>query len=105
MKLFAIRRKHDGAFLPSLNGQRGYTGKAEPSTTLPPRLFNRRTAAADCLRWWSEGAYRMHRSGGQNPYSGEYDYDDELRVDKVEGRNAADFEIVEVALYLKTRGK
>jgi len=94
MIFFAIRRKSDHAFLPALSNVRGYTGKAEPSLELPPRLFSRKAAAKACLRWWGEGAYRMDRS--VSGWDG--DYNEDLKLDKVEGRDAADFDVVEVRL-------
>lgn len=92
MVYYAIRRKSDNAFLPAIVGKRGST-QAEPSITLPPRLFRRSNDARRALKWWSEGVWRCHRSGGVN-YFGECDYDEELMVDKADDRDPNDMEVI-----------
>lgn len=99
MTFFAIRRKADGAFMPVL-AKRGQT-RAEPAKGAAPRLFTRRQDAAAALDWWAKGVWKMSRRGGVNMFSGEDDYFEELIVQKIDGRNSADFDIVTVKLTVR----
>lgn len=90
MKVFAIRQKSTGFFMPASSKKRGYS-RDEPTADCVPRLFLKEVAAKAALRMWLQGewSYELveHEAG---------DYGQELEVRPVEGRNADDMEIVEL---------
>lgn len=107
VRFFAIRRKSDRAWLPAVVGRRGCTARAEPSTTKPPRLFSREHHAKRALKEWARGAQReVWTGGGSMSWGGGYfdpDPSSELKIEPVEGRDASDFEVVEVRVRVATK--
>lgn len=94
--MYALQHKETGVFMPDKKGGAGGT-YVEPfekrrRQTTTPRLFPRRCDALAALRWWAEGKV-------------ETQYDEEwgpqiVGQRPVEGRNAADWETVEVKVLV-----
>lgn len=124
MRLWAIRRKSDGAYLPIRVGKRGQTA-SEPSLKEPPRLFTRKSSATSAMRWWAQGIWWMERTSGPSDIWGTTEYEETLRLrgDEAERkeharmeagygwdpyveppkRNADDFEVVRVEIRIDRR--
>lgn len=90
MKLWAIRHKPTGGFMPTFSGRAGGT-HVEPTSTKPPRLFGRHQDAKAALDWWLEGKVTARYS-----FDGEFDGD--LSFKKQKHRTAEDMEIIEVTV-------
>lgn len=89
----AIRHKPSGGFLPAVRGY-GFT-RATPSTTAPPRLFEKPGPARQALDYWLEGEL----------FEGTVDEDSglqELRLVRKPERRAFDMEIVEIEITART---
>lgn len=89
MKLWAIKRPCDGAFLPEV--RKGYT-YSEPRFDLPPRLFTSKGAAKVVLIYWLRGWYSTvvtTRRGFDDEF-----VDVERKVTKVDGRAEQGLEVV-----------
>ena len=94
---FAIRRKRDGAFLPSVASY-GFT-RQEPSLSDPPRLFKHQHNATQALQWWCKGEAFEERKETDG-FGGEVEI--AIRVIPKSGRHISDFEIVVVRLAYRT---
>lgn len=88
----AIRHKPSGGFLPSVRGY-GFT-RTEPSSTDPPRLFEKPGPCRQALNRWLEGEL----------YEGTETDDGVLSLRHVArpDRRRTDFEIVEIELVVRT---
>lgn len=89
MKLWAIKRPSDGAFLPEV--RKGYT-YSEPRFDLPPRLFTSKGAAKVALTYWLRGTHSVHVTSS-------FGFEDECvdvehKTVKVEGRAEQGLEVV-----------
>jgi hypothetical protein len=83
--------------MPMFEGRAGGTYVDPFTSKQPPRLFTTPLAAKNALRWWLKGRVRMNsgRSGAWD----EPDYGPEIMgADPVEGRVAADWEMITVHL-------
>lgn len=56
MKLYAIRQKSTGFYLPHSPSHRGNTW-TEPEADVVPRLYIRMATAKRVLSWWLRGSY------------------------------------------------
>lgn len=100
MKVFAVRQKSTGLFIPRLaNGQRRGGSHLEPSNAREPRIFHNRLAARTFLSNWLRGIFENNRSIGLD---GEEDYG--LKITKQPHRNKDDMEIVEFECYENSKG-
>lgn len=89
-----IRHKPSGGMLPNVRGY-GFT-KTEPELDEPPRLFVRRSSAAQALNYWLEGEHI--ESNPDNDFSGEI----KLRVIPKPHRRREDMEIVEIEIVVRS---
>lgn len=95
-KLYAIRQKSTGFFLPEIH--KGYTYSEPEDAQLAysvPRLFVTEGGAKRALAWWLKGVTSVYRG---KDYWGEYDETWNLKVE--EHRKAEDMEVVPVVLKL-----
>ena len=101
MKLFAIRRKADGAYLPA--GHRGKHSWVQPSLTEAPRLFPSFLSASNCLAMWAAGPWVLAKSGGNGYYGDDYEENfetvDPTKYDQPK-RVKGDYEVVRVELKI-----
>lgn len=89
----AIRHKPSGGFLPAVKGY-GFT-RTKPTLDEPPRLFTKTGPARQALNYWLEGEM----------YEGAFDDDKgqiEIRCMKQADRRAADMELVEIELIVRS---
>lgn len=96
---YAIQRKSDGAFLPW--GRRGSNSHVEPSKTEPPRLFETKAGATNCLVMWSQGVWHLRRSGGGGMFAD--DYAAWFDVEPDTARKREDYEVIPVAVSRRRR--
>lgn len=99
MLFWAIRRKGTQEYLPlaSSGSARGFT-HVEPTdwSVAPPRIFPTPAGAEMALTAWVKG--RMTRTRGEHGFFNEPGHSPDVVVSPVEGRNRADFEVIEVRL-------
>jgi hypothetical protein len=99
--LYVLRRKSDHKLMPNFKGRAGgtYVDPDDPSTHDGlPRLFASKKAAENALVWWVKGKARVVMQS--------FDVFDPpepagLCSDAVEGRSAADWEVVPVGLHTR----
>ena len=91
MKVFCVRQKSTGLFIPRLPSGRGRGGShLEPSDKLEPRLFHSQISALRFLSNWLKGVYETDHFTGTD---GEENYG--LKVVSQPHRKKDDMEIVE----------
>lgn len=89
-KVFAVRQKSTGLFIPRLeNGKRRGGSFLEPSDKREPRLFHNKIAARSFISNWCQGHFV--------PYYDCYGSQD-ITIKKQPHRNKEDMEIVEFNL-------
>lgn len=96
MKVYAVRQKSTGLFIPRLEtGKRRGGSYTEPTDEREPRIFHNRLAARSFLGNWLQGKFQVHTpqysSGFEPP-------EPELTVVKQPQRKKEDMEIVEFSL-------
>jgi hypothetical protein len=91
----AIRHKPSGGFLPEVRGY-GFT-RTVPEKEEPPRLFIRRSSAANALNRWLEGEHTERYTDDDFGSS-----ERTIVVKRVPHRKREDMEIVEVELIVRT---
>lgn len=89
MRLYAIRHKPTGHYLPNRRRGKGYTFD-EPEKDCIPRLFTHTVHAKKALACWLEGKWKCIHD-----YTAD-DYD--MIVERIPHRQADEMEIVEVRL-------
>jgi hypothetical protein len=105
MRLFAIRHKATGEFMPELE-RRGYshwnptTRNYPDNMTGSPRLLISRRKAERCIIQWAYNPNARQRF--TTNYYGEDDIEFEIKPD---GRTKTDLEVVEVSLKMKIPGR
>ena len=93
MKVFAVRQKSTGLFIPRLEtGKRRGGSHCEPSDIREPRIFHNRLAARSFLGNWLQGKF-VNQS-----YYGSWETEHYLEVIKQPHRKKEDMEIVEFEL-------
>lgn len=97
--LYILRRKKDGVIMPNFKGRAGgtYVDPDDPETHDGlPRLFASKKAAENALVWWVKGKARVLMQSFDT-----FDPPEPagLYSDAVEGRSAADWEVVPVGLH------
>lgn len=101
-RLYAIKHKPSGGFLPELSGQRAgytYTEPVKPNESYGhPRLFETRGAARRALAWWLKGVTTVNVSITPSTAFGPEDYDEDWHTEEKPDRKAEDMEIVPVLL-------
>lgn len=90
--VYAIRRKSTGLYLPDRRGK-GYSND-EPTSKARPRLFWTRIAASAALKAWGRGRWVCKRTGGYGGGPLDLEYDEEVVVEPVSGRDLTDMEVV-----------
>lgn len=89
-----IRHKPTGGMLPNVRGY-GFT-KTEPELDEPPRLFVRRSSAAQALNYWLDG--EITEAYVDNDFGGEVT----LQVRPKPHRKREDMEIVEIEVIVRS---
>lgn len=103
MKLYIIRRKSDGAWLP-LKRQNGAGATYQnPTKKYPPRLYRRKGDATTSLRRWLNGHYTMQYEyiRSSSPIGEDDLFQMHIEIKPVPGRNSEDMEVTEVELITK----
>lgn len=102
MKLFFIKHKPTGHFMPEPTGRMGRGGShTEPDPNSDnARIFRTKRSAANALASWLRGKVYAHR--GQSSAGPDWDseYYEDLSIEKIESRKREDMEIVEVEFSL-----
>jgi hypothetical protein len=94
MKVFAVRQKSTGLFIPRLEtGKRRGGSHLEPSNVREPRIFHNRQAARAFLSNWLQGIFK--NEGGY--------FEMEVNIVKQPHRNKDDMEIVEFDCFEKSK--
>lgn len=92
--MFVLKHKATGTYMPDKKGGAGGTYvepfKKRRRQTSTPRLFARRCDALSALHWWAEGRVR---TAYDEKWGNEI-----VGSDFVEGRDAAEWEVVAVRL-------
>ena len=94
MQLWAIRQISTGFYLPYRKNGKGFTAD-HPSNIAIPRLFNKKSAATNALRWWLRGIWSAKYFNG----------DRDIEVIYAPERKADDMEVVEMTLKPCNRRK
>lgn len=96
IKLFAIRHKPSGGFLPEV--RKGYT-YSEPSTRDCdiPRLFTTVGGASRALTWWLKGMTSVTYTK-EYGFDGFYDTDESWHTVEKPARKLEDMEVIPVLL-------
>ena len=91
MKIYAVRQKSTGLFIPRLKtGKRRGGSYLEPSNEREPRFFHNKIAARAFLSNWCQGHFVTNTSNNPDTYGDPY-----TDVIKQPHRNKNDMEIVE----------
>lgn len=90
MKMYAIRHKPTGHFLPIPKGRRG--SRVEPTPDCIPRLFQQERHAKGYLTVWLQGIVSVTRRGY------DWDEDEDWHVVPQSHRKRDDMEIVAIKL-------
>lgn len=93
-----IQEKSTGRFLPFTG--RGFTGVEPTGFPHSPRMFSREQDAKTALTWWLKGITTVTRRSYQDPWNGDYDYDEDWHTQPVPERQRENFEIVPVELRI-----
>lgn len=92
-KVYAVRQKSTGLFIPILErGRRRGGSWLEPTADRPPRIFPSKLSATSFLGNWLRGIFK------NNYYQTEEGPEPYLSVEKQEHRKKEDMEIVEFEL-------
>ena len=92
MKVYAVRQKSTGLFIPRLEtGKRRGGSFLEPSNEREPRFFHNRAAAQAFLSNWLQGIFKTHRTTDWETG----DTEPELEIVPQLHRKKEDMEIVE----------
>ena len=96
-KLFAIKHKPSGGFLPEVS--KGYTF-SEPDTTSVPRLFTTKGGAKRALTWWLKGETTVKMLGTGWSWDGPDEPEPDWTTKHRPERKEEDMEVVPVLLKL-----
>lgn len=99
MKVFAVRQKSTGLFIPRLEtGKRRGGSHLEPSNIREPRIFHSRQAARAFLNNWLRGIFYNDTFAGMDGIE-----DNGLKITKQPHCNKDDMEIVEFDCFEKSK--
>lgn len=99
MKLFFIRHKPTGNYLPEPTGRMGRGGshvEPTPASEKQPRLFTSKLSASRALGQWLRG--KVHHKSGYDSWSNEY-YEENL-LEPIPNRIKSEMEIIEKEIDL-----
>lgn len=102
--MFAIRHKPTGFYLTTPYAKGGsHWEPSDPayvdqSEVYAPRLFHTARAARCFRSAWAKGRWFKERGGSTDPWSGTYEYEENIFIEPVPSRKKEDLEIIPVTI-------